>query len=1136
MGDLRHELYQWLDGIGLAQYADLLAAHDIDRDILSLLSDADFDRLGISLGHRRLLLKAAAERQHSASERLDKLQGFVRSTDIKAERRHLTVLFCDIAGSTKLSTQLDPEELAGVLREFQSCCGEAIRQYDGHFARFMGDGVLAYFGFPRAHEDDGERAVNAALKMMASIAASHSGAAHGIKVRIGIATGLVIVGDLVGEGPAVEFALVGEAPNLAARLQQLARPNQILASSGTRRLLGSRFVLEDAGERTLDGFDRPVRIWSVVKSNAIESRFEARQAAPLTRFVGRGRELALLHDCYRAAGQGDGRVVLISGEPGIGKSRLVMALVQELTGNSGSVLLFQCSPYHTSSAWHPVVRHLEDAAGIDPEQPPALRLRKLETLVEQRLAGGRKDFVPVLAALLNVPTGGRHARLELAPPQLKARTFEALLTLFRAHAGENAGERPAIFVFEDVHWIDPTSLELLERLRDDAGSRQMLVLVLTRPELALPWTDRPHVVGLALNRLHKEEVAAIVEALSGEEPLSPGTVDQIAAKTDGVPLFVEEMTKAVLETIDRSAAGPGGGPHAAPSLPVPDTLHESLMARLDQLNPVKAIAQTASVIGREFRLDLLEAIAGQPRRDVHAAVDRLLASGLLYRSGLPGDQHFTFKHTLVQEEAYASLLNTERRALHGRIAAALRETFVSIAERVPEVVAHHHTQAGETRPAIDCWLTAGRQASERSAFIEASTHFRTALDLAAALPAVPDRDELELRLQYSLGSALAAWKGFAAPETEQVFTRALDLCNRLEPSAQSLAVLNGVIGIHVARGEFEQVRALAEQLLARARRQADLNQADPTVRLMGHRALGSSLFVIGELPAARAELQNTIDLYDVNLHAPLPLTFSNDPKITSLSYMGLAAALQHDIHRAVAHGHEAVAHGERLQHPPSIGMALSFLAGAHLLLRDPDSALPIADRCLAMAQEHGFTQWIAGGQMLRGWAHLERGDARQALADIRGSIETMEQTGALLWIQFSRYLLTAALLAAGELDEAEGVVNHELSRLAGTSGRWYGAELHRIDGRLREARGDAAAARVCYGVAIALAERQGALLWQLRAATDLAVLLRGGSGSADGGSDEACERLARLCASLGDGITSKDALAARAVLADAQGA
>jgi class 3 adenylate cyclase/predicted ATPase len=1113
MGDL----HQWLNGIGLGQYADLLIANDIDRETLLLLGDEEFEKLGISREHRKALVKAASALRPPdrgmPGPSFDELGERARLADAKAERRHLTVVMCDIVGSTKLSALLDPEDLAEVLRDFQSRCSEAIRHFGGHVARLMGDGVLAYFGFPAAHEDNAERAANAALRMLASISLPGPCAAQDVKVRIGIATGLVVVGDLMGEGPAREFALVGEAPNLAARLQQRAKPNQILVCPATQRLLGGQFDLKDGGEHALKGFERRVRVWQVLRSATVESRFEARQASPLTRFVGRDRELALLNDNFWTAERGEGRLVLISGEPGIGKSRLVMALVQMLR-EMGSVLSFQCSPYHTSSAWYPVIRYLEDAAGMEPDDPPALKLQKLETLIGRHMAGDSGELVAVLAALMNVPVDDRHVRLELTSQQLKMRTFAVLLAFFRAHACV----RPAVLVFEDAHWIDPTSLELLERLRDDIPNRRMLVLALFRPELTLPWTDLPHVSALTLNRLDRTQVAAMIEAVSGRGPLSRTTADQIAAKTDGVPLFIEEMTKAVLET---AGAGTAASPGVVPPLPVPDTLHDSLMARLDQLaSSMKTIAQTAAVIGREFRLDLLETFATQSRSEVHAAIDRLLASGLLYRSGHLGDHNFTFKHSLVQEVAYSSLLNTERRELHGKIATALSEKFVKIAE--PELVAHHCTRAGQIGSAIEYWLAAGRQSSERSAFVEASTHLRTALDLAAKLPHSHERDRLELQLQHSLGSALAASRGFGNAEAGQAFARALELSDRFEPSAQAFSLLNGMIGVHVARGEFEQSRRFAEELLVRAR-----HQNEPTAQLMGQRALGMSLFVIGELPAARIELQHAVDLYDMTLHGPLATVFSLDFKVAALAYMGLSAVLQFDIAEALKYGREAVAHAGELRHYPSICYGLAFLAGAHLLCRDADAVDPLVNRCTALAEEHGYVQWIAAAQMLGGWARLERGDARLALAKIRLALETMEETGAHLWIQFTRYLLACALIAADEPDEADEIVDRELIKLSGTSGRWYEAELHRIKGSAQRAGGNLAAAEACYGTAIAVAERQGALLCQLRAETDLASLRL-----SQGRSDEARARLAPLYASLSQDVESKDLVAARALLGE----
>ncbi len=646
----------------------------------------------------------------------------------------------------------------------------------------------------------------------------------------------------------------------------------------------------------------------------------------------------------------------------------------------------------------------------------------------------------------------------------------------------------------------------------------MLVILLHRPDLTLPWMQQPHVASLTINRLDRVQAASMVESLTDAQVLPRTIIDQIVAKTDGVPLFVEEMTKAVLES---AIAGVKEERAAPDTLTVPDTLHDSLMARLDQLAPMKTVAQIAAVIGREFSFELLKTVAPLSEHDVRAAIDRLLASGLVFRTGHAGDQSFAFKHALVQDEAYASLLRDQRRELHGRIAETLCIDFILIAEAAPEVVAQHYAQAGRPKPAIDYWLKAGQQASARSAFVEASTHLQMALKLLAELPANMERDNLELQLQQSLGSALAAGKGFGAAETIQAFKRALDLCNNFEDGPKTFAVLNGIIGFHVVRGDFEQSRALAEDLLARARQ-----QDDPTPRLMGHRALGMSLFLIGELAAARDQLRNSLALYDATHHGPLALIFSLDFKATAQAYLALASVLLGDIHAGLAHGRDAVYHAEQLRHPHSICNALAFLAGAHVLCGDPEAAYPIAERTIALAREHGFPLWLAGGQMLRGWARFNLGDVEQGLAEIRQSVKALEATGALIWVQFARYLLAQALAKAEQLPDAMKLVDQTLAMIAGTSGRWYEAELHRLKGDLLLHGGESTvAAEACYERAITVAARQGARLWQLRAANALASLW-----SAQGRIPEAHARLAPLYASFDEEVVSADLRQAKALL------
>jgi len=998
--------------------------------------------------------------------------------------------------------------LARILFEFQRCCTDAIRRYEGHIARLMGDGILAYFGFPTAHEDDAERAVKAALQIVESVPALILPIPERLQVRIGIASGLVVVGDLIGEGPAREFALVGDTPNLAARLQALAEPSQILVAPRTRLLLGSLFEFSDLGDHFVKGFERPVHVWRVLASGSVSSRFEARSSLHLTPLVGRQAELRLLQKQYSKAKRGKGQVVMISGEAGIGKSRLVMALRTRLAGEGCCFLSFQCSSYHTSSALHPVIHYLEHAAGITRDTSPGARLDKLEDLVGRETEQAR-SIVPLLADLLSIPTEGRYSRRELTPEQLKNQTFSAVLALLKARTEQ----QPALVVFEDVHWADPTSLKLLERVRDSVRDWRMLVLLLHRPDLTLPWAEQPHVTSLIMGRLDRAHVSSMVRTLSDGKVLPQSAIDQILDKTDGVPLFVEEITKAVLER--------GGGSNERRSgtqstLLVPDTLHDSLMARLDQLAPVKTVAQIAAVIGREFSLELLKAIAPFSEADVQGAIDRLHASGLVFRSGHVSDQIFSFKHALLRDEAYASVLHDQRRKLHGTIAEVLCRDFAEITNTAPEIVAQHYGQAGKARLAVDYWVKAARQASARSAFVEASTHLELAIKQLVDLPASLERDNLELQLQQLLGNAFAAGKGFAAAETVEAYRRALDLCNSAKNSPQRFAALGGIIAFHITRGDFEQSRALAEDLLTSAHQ-----QDDPTPKLMGHRALGQALFLIGELEPARDHLSNSLKLYDAGRDRSLAPLFAQ-------TYLSLGHTLLGDIARGLAVGQNAVEFAEGLRHPHSICNALAFLAGVHVLCADADAAYPVAQRTVTLASEYEFPLWSAGGRMLRGWANSYLGHIEEGLPELRKSIKALEATGALIWVQFARYLFAQVLAKAGQFTDAMKVVDQALLMLVGTSGRWYEAELHRLRGDLLVDEGEpSAAAQVCYETAIAVAARQGARLWQLRASNALAALWR-----AQGKVPEVRALLAPLLAAFEEKIVIPDLRQTKLLLAE----
>jgi class 3 adenylate cyclase/predicted ATPase len=1113
MSDLR----QWLESLGLGRYADVFAQNDVDRETLAELTEHDLATLGVSLGHRKKLRNAILEGQGSAPPSATRRGAHETDAASKLERRHLTVVFCDLVGSTALSTQLDPEDLRDILHEFQNRCAQAIRRYEGHIARFSGDGVLAYFGFPTAHEDDAERAVRSALQMIELVCAFASQVGQKLAVRIGIATGLVVVGDLIGEGANREFVLVGEAPNLAARLQALAGPNQLLVAPATRRLLGGLFDLADLGEHRIKGFEQQIRVWRVVGPATVASRFEARQSAYLTPLVGRDAELNLLHEQYLRAKRGHGCVTVISGDPGIGKSRLTIALQQRLAGEDYQLIALQCSSYHTTSAWYPIIHLFERAAGIAPDTAPSLKLERLTVLVE-RWVGRNDEIVVLLAMLLSIPAEDLYTPPELTPQQQKNRTFAAVLKLLEALTQA----RPVLLVFEDVHWIDPTTFELLERIRAQAPNWRLLTLVLVRPEFELSWAEEPQTTILAINRLEALEVASMVESLSVDALLPRSIIEQIIAKADGVPLFVEEITRAVIDAAERKSTEARRLLDFQSSLTVPDTLHASLMARLDLAAPMKTVAQIAAVIGREFSLELLNSVASLPNSELLAAVDRLLEAGLLLRSVDPHRQTFTFKHALVQDEAYASLLRPERRGLHIRTAQALCGDLADLGRAVPEVIAHHYTQAGETNSAIEYWVVAGRQASERFAFVEASAHLQNALKLLADMPQTAQRDKLELQLQHALGNALIAVKGFGAAETSRAFGRALELCQTLKDSPQTITVINGIIGVHLLREEYEQARTLANGLLVRNGR-----SDEPMQLLIGHRTLGMSLFYMGELLPACEHLHAAIALYDANPPGPLPMVFAQDQKATAQAYLALASVLLGDISGGLALGNAAVAYAEQLRHPHSLAYVLAFLAGAHVLCNRPDAARPLAERTIDLAAEHGFPLWLAGCRLMRGWTEVELGDPERGLAEIRHSTSALEATGAATWVQFGRYLMAQALAKTGQSDAAGEIVDATLLALRQTGGRWIEAELHRLRGDLLH-RCSPNAAEAAYEAALRVAERQGARLWQLRAANALATLLQ-----AQGDRRQARMRLASLCNTLDPSIAGTDLQRANALLAAA---
>ena len=854
----------WLEKLGLGQYAKCFAENDITVAILRDLTDQDLKELGVaSLGHRRELLQAIAELrgvEKGPPKPAPPVAPPVTQQDT-AERRQVTVMFSDLVGSTALSVRMDPEDLREIISAYQKCVAETVARFGGFVAKYMGDGVLVYFGYPQAHEDDAERAVRAGLELIQAVGRLKSSAP--LQTRVGIATGLVVVGDLIGSGAAQEQAVVGETPNLAARLQGIAEPNTVVIAESTRRLLGNLFDLEDLGAQDLKGIGGRVRAWAALRPASVESRFEALHAGGLTELVGREEELELLLRRWSKAKTGEGQVVLLSGEAGIGKSRLTAALMERLEGEPHTRLRYFCSPQHTDSALYPIIGQMERAAGLAHGDTAQVKLDKLDALFA-RTSTSSQDAA-LFAEMLSLPNDGRYPALELEPQQRRQKTLEALTAQVEALSRQN----PLLMIFEDAHWTDPTSLEVFGRVVDRVRSLRVLLIVTFRPDFDPFWVGRPYVTFLAINRLAQRDIEAMIDRVVGNKFIPASVRHDIIERTDGIPLFVEEMTKAVLEAEGEGEARRTAAAVPSPALAVPASLHGPLMARLDRLGPAKEVAQVGAAIGREFSHTLLAAVVRKPEAELHSALDRLIAAGLLFQHGAPPYATYLFKHALVQDAAYGTLLREPRRALHARIAEALESQFTDITESQPELLARHYTEAGLIEKAARLWGTAGQRSLARSALVEAVEQLTRALAQIDVLPATPELRREQIKLQVALITPLGWIKGPTAPETKAAAERARMLVEqaevRGEPPDDPLILFSVLYGFwNAVPFNGDVCRGLAAHFLALAAKQ---QMTAP--RLIGHRIMGHTLFHTGEFVEAKAHFDKGLALYNAAEHRPL---------------------------------------------------------------------------------------------------------------------------------------------------------------------------------------------------------------------------------------------------------------------------
>jgi class 3 adenylate cyclase/predicted ATPase len=1003
----------------------------------------------------------------------------------EAERRQLTVLFCDLVGSTQLSGQLDPEDLRVVVRAYQEAAAEVIRQYEGHIAQYLGDGLLVYLGYPAAHEDDARRAVHVGLGIVQAIAALNTRLAiqYGVQlaVRVGIHTGPVVVGQMGGGGRHEHLAL-GETPNLAARLQALAPANTVVISAVTARLVQGTFALEALGTHALPGVIEPMALSRVCGLLATASHDEEFVTAGAPLLVGRDEEVGLLRRRWEQSKAGHGQVVLLSGEAGIGKSALVEALRAQVRAEGLPRIAFRCSPYHTNSALYPVITHLERLLQFEPDDPPATKLAKLEAGL--RPSGlPLAEIVPLLAGLLSVPLPAeRYAALTVTPPQQKQQTLDALLAWMVAEAER----QPVLVAWEDLYWADPTTLEILGLVIEQAPTVPMLHVLTYRPGFSPPWPPRSHITPLVLNRLERPQVEALIALRAGGKRLPALVVQYIVAKTDGVPLYVEELTKMLLaspllraEESQYVLTGP------LRMVAIPETLQDALMARLDQLNRAKEVAQLGAVLGREFAYELLAAIAPQDEDTLQAGLAELVEAELLYQRGRPPRARYLFKHALIQDAAYASLLKSTRQQVHQQVAQVFEARFPALVETQPELVAQHYTAAACAEQAVHYWQRAGQQASDRSAHLEAISHFTTGIELLTTLPETSARTQHALTLYSGLGASLQVTKGNAAPEVEHVYTQAYASYQQVEETLQIVPVLPGLWRFYLVRSPLHTAREIGDTLLRLAQR-AD----DPALAVIAHWALGTTWLWLGALPAAREHLEAGIARYTPDQRRAPVFRMGQDPGVACRTNAAHTLWLLGYPEQAMVRLHDALTLAHELSHPFTLAFARWLAAIVFQYRRDVPAVYEQAEAAVALATEQGFPLWAAMGTSVRGWALTMQGQGEAGLAQVHQGIAAHRATGAVLFVPYFCTMLADVCDHLGHTADGLQALAEAHTLVEQQEERWWEAEVCRLRGvlLLQQAGTPQADAESWFQRALEVARRQEAKSLELRASMSLAHL------------------------------------------------
>jgi TOMM system kinase/cyclase fusion protein len=1039
----------------------------------------------------------------------------------EAERRQLTVMFCDLVDSTALAVQLDPEDLREVVRAYQETSAAMIQRFGGYIAQYLGDGLLVYFGYPQAHEDDAQRAVRAGLGLVAAMGelnarlARHTGVR--LAVRIGIHTGLVVVGEM-GGGSRQEQLALGETPNVAARIQGLAAPDTVVISPATFRLVQGYFTCQDLGSHTLKGLAAPLLVYRILGESETQSRLEVAEASGFTPLVGRESEVALLFERWAQSQDGRGQVVLLRGEAGIGKSRLVEALRERGRREGATRIAFRCSPYYQNSALYPVIEHLQRFLQWQRDDAPEAKLDTLEQVLRTyRLP--LEDVVPLFAALLSVPLPERYPALNLTPQRQRQKTQEALV----AWLLEEAERQPVLAVWEDLHWADPSTLEVLGLVLDQAPTARMLTLLTCRPELRPSWHPQAPVTQVILNRLGHTQIETMITHLTGGKALPAEVVQQVVAKTDGIPLFVEELVKMILESgLMREEADRYVLTGPLPPLAIPSTLHDSLMARLDRLSAARDLAQLGAVLGREFAYELLQAVSPLDETTLQQGLAQLVDAELVYQRGLPPQSRYIFKHALIQEAAYQSLLRSTRQRYHQRIAQVLEAQFPETVETQPELLAYHYTEAGLPAQAVPHWQRAGQRASEGSAYVEAISHFTKGLEVLQALPDTPARAQQELDLHIALGQAFIATKGQAASEVGHTYSRARDLCRQVEDIPQRCRVLWGLFSFHVVRAELQTARQLGEELLTLAQ-----PLQDPVYLQGAYFALGSTLLYLGEFPLSRQQWEQSLALYNPQQHYTHAALIGWDLGVFGRAHAPHALWSLGYPDQALVMSREAVTLAQQLSHPFSLAVALDYAAMLHQFRREPHAVHEQAETAIALCTEQRFAYYLAWGTTMQGWAQVAQGLAAEGLAQMRRGLAALRATGASLRLPYYLALLAEACGRTGQAVEGLMLLAEALVQAHKAGESWTEAELHRLKGELllSLSADNHAEAEGCFHQALAVARRQQAKALELRAATSLSRLWQ-----QQGKRIEAHQLLAEIYGWFTEGFDTADLQDAKALL------